>query len=258
MSPPDPAAAIERCYRIFAAYPIPQQPLDVCTCPACADAALIAEMCRLPLRKIGVQHFYEYSDASKSPVQPADELKYFLPRLLELFAETDGREMALSEEEALERIGNCPPNTFSPAERRALDDFAGAYFARSLSRWPWQQPDLFTQLLTLAVGGFDVRPMLSMWQADNRPQSAANYATALIWNWQRNKGLYFAKKNNAEARALNTRLADWIHDAQCRRIFAERLRNFPGRCPDGAAEWETYYASHWQDGADYVLALTTP
>lgn len=59
------------------------------------------------LRQLTTRHFYAYGDTAKSLVQPSSELRYLLPRLLELLAE--GAELRHSTELILDRLGNCPP-----------------------------------------------------------------------------------------------------------------------------------------------------
>src|SRR5258706_349774 len=81
-----PGAASQAPYQSFAGYRSPSVALDACvTC--CMDADLEREMRRLPLRSLTEHHFYQYNDAAKSVVQPADEIKYLAPRMLELLAQ---------------------------------------------------------------------------------------------------------------------------------------------------------------------------
>lgn len=86
MTTPSLQSAVRRAYDVFGAYVAPNQPLNVCTF-CCMDEELEREMRAVPLRKLKRQHFYEYGTGAKSvDGQSADEVKYLLPRLLELLA----------------------------------------------------------------------------------------------------------------------------------------------------------------------------
>lgn len=122
-------AALASTYECFGRYRLPGGLLDVCTA-CCMDAALEREMHKLPLRALSERHFYQYNDSAKSDVQPADEILYLLPRMLELLAQ--GAQLHHSTELYLDRVGRCEPGAFSSRERQVLQDFALAHF-----HWAW-------------------------------------------------------------------------------------------------------------------------
>ena len=126
--------SLDRLYDVFGHCHAPKAMLDVCIA-CCMDADLEKEMRRVPLHKLTEKHFYAYNGTAKSRVQPVDELRYFLPRLLELLAE--GAELHHSTELYLERLGNCDWSAFSPDECAAIDAFALAYWSDFLATHPW-------------------------------------------------------------------------------------------------------------------------
>ena len=125
-----PRSVVEDVYRVFRRHKAPAASLDACL-NCCMSPELEREMRQLPLSKLTRQHFYEYNTAAKSEVQPAAELLYLLPRMLELLAE--GAEIHHSIELSLDRLGRCPADTFDEAEQRVLNQFALSYFEQSIA-----------------------------------------------------------------------------------------------------------------------------
>ncbi len=156
-------AATQAVYQAFARYDAPHGLLDVCTA-CCMDAELEREMRRLPLHQLTQKHFYQYNDSAKSQVQPAREIKYLAPRLLELLAE--GARLHHSTELYLDRLGRCEPGSFSATEQAALQGFALAYFAQGLEQWPaasdslFQGDNAFSILLMWAYARVPLEPLL--------------------------------------------------------------------------------------------------
>ena len=109
--------AVATVYEAFAGAPVPQAPLDACTY-CCMDPACETQMRRLPLSALTAQHFYAYNGAAKSTVQPAPEMHYLLPRLLELVVQEAELHHAL--EITLQRLGACPAEAFSPRQHAAI------------------------------------------------------------------------------------------------------------------------------------------
>lgn len=173
-------------YKVFGRYRAPAAPLDACT-HCCMSADLELQMRRMPLRQLTRQHFYEYNTAAKSEVQPVQEIFYFLPRMLELMAE--GAEIHHSTELYLDRVGRCPPNSFSEAERTVINGFALAHFANHLKggssttgyrRW---LEDPLTLLLMFDIGGVEVQPLLDLWLQCDEPLSTVQYVESTYWHF---------------------------------------------------------------------------
>ena len=136
-----------------------------------------------PLRDLTDLHFRAYNSAASSGEPAVAEVCYFLPRLLELMAL--GADLHFAFEATLRRLGACPADAFSAAQRHAIDTFARAHFGDFLSRHPWvdtQAPDCwgsgdnaFAVLLMWDIGGVDIRPLLDDWAQDGRPSACCHY-----------------------------------------------------------------------------------
>lgn len=216
--------AVERLYAVFNPYGAPQHMLDVCI-NCCMDAKLEVEMRRLPLRQITARHFYQYNDSAKSEQQPAREIKYLLPRLLELLAL--GADLHHSTELCLQRIGNCEAGEFSDKERAAIDAFALCYFGEFLNHHPWQRgdrfarDDIFDVLLMFDYGGIALQPMFEYWLKDKSTSATLHYISAGFYDFWQDQSIQnaFATDRTQFQQVLKT----WLTDESHRRVFARRI-----------------------------------
>lgn len=220
----DMSRVVERLYTVFSGYQAPHGLLDVCTA-CCMDEALEKEMRRQPLRQLTERHFYQYNDSAKSAQQPGAEIKYFLPRLLELFAED--AYIHHSTEICLQRIGSCEIGTFSLKERAAIDDFAMAYFSELLGRHEWEHEGGFASdrafeiLLAFDIGGIDVQPLLAYWLQNSSAAATLHYISAGFYGfWNTND----IKNAFADDRPVfRETMRTWLSNAHNRQTFASRI-----------------------------------
>jgi hypothetical protein len=218
------SAAIEQLYAVFSRYNAPVGLLDVCT-HCCMDPALEKEMRRLPLRQISTNHFYAYNDSAKNSVQPADEIKYFVPRLCELLA--SGADLHHSTELVLQRMGNCPRAEFSATERATIDAFALAFFANGLAQYPSQRDGLFmgenalSILLMMDIGGIDLSPLLAYWLEADEPAATMHYAQASYWDFWPSQEI--SNAFSCDRLEFCATVKDWMLSVPHRRSFARNL-----------------------------------
>lgn len=218
------AQAIENCYDVFSGYTLEDEILDVCT-ECCMDADLEREMHTLPLREITTKHFYEYNDSAKSFVQPTAEIKYLLPRMLELIAY--GEEVHHSLPLYLNRVGNCPKDTFTPQEWQSIEGYADAFFRMILSRFPWEKDTnhilehVFDYLLMLHIGGLSIQRFLDIWCKCSTPQATLNYVESSFFDFWKTGGINCPfTEDRSEFKQLMT---DWFLDQENRQLFALRI-----------------------------------
>jgi hypothetical protein len=213
---------VERLYAVFGEYRAPTHLLDVCT-GCCMDAALEKEMRSMPLRKITAKHFYEYNTSAKSTVQPVEEMKYLLPRMLELLA--CGAELHHSTELYLDRLGRCEAGAFAAHEYEAIAAFAVAYFAHCLSQDPWSAQrndypgEAFDVLLMWEIGGCNLQRLLDHWLNDASRSATLHYVQSLFFALGREHCNAFAKNRHGFHEVLNA----WRSDVSNRRIFSQRI-----------------------------------
>ncbi len=216
--------AIDQLYAVFSIYKAPKDMLDVCL-GCCMPEPLEKEMRTLPLAQLTVKHFYGYNDSAKSLVQPAREIKYFVPRMLELLAQ--GAELHHSTELYLQRMGNCDPSEYCATERLAIDQFALAYFADGLSQFPtgknhrFAGASAFDVLLMFNLGGVTLEPLLEYWLQTQDPASTLHYAESSYWDFWTTQ-----KVQNAfapDGGVFCEMVQSWMLNAQHRERFAQKL-----------------------------------
>ena len=250
--------AVDRLYAAFSNYRAPQHCLNVCLA-CCMDEALEKEMRRLPLRQISARHFYEYNCSAKDRPQPAYELKYLLPRMVELLA--SGAEVHHSKELYLDRLGHCEAGAFSAEEYKAIEAFALAYFADCLSQHPWQSGEgyggdaAFELLLMFAIGGIDLQPLLDYWLKDESTAATLHYVNAGFYDFWHGQKITNAFATDRPR--FQEVMTAWLTESRHRQIFARRILKLEMNNLDQTPT--CYYGSRItpQDMAETVFDLIT-
>lgn len=223
MTTPALQRAVRHAYEAFGGDKAPQSPLNVCIA-CCMSEDLEREMRTLPLRMLTACHFYEYcTGAMGDLVQPAAEIRYLLPRWLELVAA--GEEMHHSIELTLDRVGRCPPGTFTAVELAVLDEFMLAYFDRHLSCADgcvcWSDP--LSLLIMADKGGLAVSPLLDHWLKHPGPASTVQFVRSTYWDFWPEQTL---SNPFAEDRpGLQAALKDWLQSPITKSAFIAKLLN---------------------------------
>ena len=128
--------AVERAYAVFANYR-PGREVSVCRCGRCIEPQSEAELLNAPLREIGHYALSDYHAAANVDSPPGfdpDELRYFLPRMLEFVAADDAASFS-DPAVALRRLGECNYRSTWPAsEIAAVDGFYCALLDLQLAR----------------------------------------------------------------------------------------------------------------------------
>jgi hypothetical protein len=201
---------IETAYRIFAAYPVPQT-LEASLPPGDESPARLRV---LDVREISDELLWRYHLASHAAKAPAEEVKHFLPRYLEIVShfqfEHFWTEIALNR---LALIGD----EWTLEERELLDNWAKAFFAHCLSQY---HDDKFSPaaphieniadiIIMLAHGGFSLAPLLESWAKDESLAALLHYKDLLLWGF--NEGMSSLENSFAEDdQALFSTLAIWV------------------------------------------------
>lgn len=225
MSTPQLFTAVQNAYRVFARRRPPAGPLNVCI-GCCMAPKLEQEMRSLPLKQLSARHFYEYADGAMGDlVQPATEIKYLLPRWLELLAE--GHELRHSLEITLDRVGRCPEDSFTEAERKVLDDFMLAYFdahmtGQACKEGQWYRADDPIGLLLMAdYAGLEVQPLLTRWTEMEHPQSTLAFVHAVYWDYLPTGDISSAFAG--ERTAFRALMHEWLESPATKAAFTRKL-----------------------------------
>lgn len=230
-------AIIERAYQVFSRYPVPQQ-FDVCLgcCVSIRDERVLRQT---PLRHLMPEVLYEYNSSARSLQQDASEIRYLLPRLLEVIAQ--GEQPAISQELCLERVKNASPDNWLEAERELLADYARQYIADLLAEAESKaELVLFSDaLIMFHLGGMDVTPLLDVALA--QPGFWAIASLAFFLFMERSNGeVCNASVSRSKGKKLHQAVNVWIDQSSVR--LAGRAAEAIDEPPDSLAEkYEQYY-----------------
>jgi hypothetical protein len=239
--PAELEAAIEACYDTLRHCTLPAATLDVCL-HCCMAPELEAEMHQLPLRQIGRAHIYAYNDTAKSEVQPTPELRYLIPRLLELVA--GGEEVHHSTELYLDRLGRRQAGAFSATEWQAIECVCQGIFAHRLSLFPWQRNELrcgdqtFDLLLMFDIGGVDIQPMLQAWLATDTPQATLNFVESGYWDYWFEHDGDVGNPFASDRPAYRAQIRTWLESADTRATLAQRILALDLDALPGFSRWD--------------------
>lgn len=217
-------------------YRQPPLPLDICSC--CVPDDIGRQLAQWPLKRLTALHFYEYNTSAKDEAQDPREIGYFLPRMLELL--TSGKEVHHSTELALDRLGRCPRDSWTPAQHAVLAQFALACFDLLLregtlsaeTRTPAEDP--LSVLLMFDIGGVDVGPLLALWLDCDHPLATAQFVQTTYWDFW--TGQTYSNPFASERPAFREQIHEWLLAPSHRERFAAKLLHvdfltFAASCP---------------------------
>jgi hypothetical protein len=178
-------ATLEQAYCIFAPYTIGST-LCVCNCNVCMSKDAERQLVRAPLRTIPAKLLAEYTNSAHDwdDDQVAREMRYFLPRYLELIALGDPPDR-MGMDICLRRLAHARWRSQWPAAQVAvLDIFFDRLIEASSQRLHvinWSEgPELafdMADLLTMVVtAGGDIARVLSAWDSAPDPGAAVHMA----------------------------------------------------------------------------------
>jgi len=183
---PEMRDIVEDAYRVFGGYALVGPTLTVCNCNVCMTVETERELIETPLREIPANLLAEYTNSAHDwddgPV--AREMRYFLPRYLELIAMGEPPDQ-MGLDICLRRIGRGGwRRTWARGEEDVIDRFFDALVRGSLNRleldlWPvgWRLQFDFASVLTCIVtadGNLD--RALSVWDRAADPAAAIHMA----------------------------------------------------------------------------------
>ena len=210
---------IEESYRIFDKYKLGKT-LDVCL--HCVTAEEVEPLLETPLREISKEMIYKYySSAQNYGEQELYELKYFLPRILELL--TDFEFPYHSTEISLNRF-NLEKSNFELEEREILNQFAENYFAYCLKIYPLPDFEEISSIIVMfGLAGFKIRQILEKWIE----QFEKNYLLHLN-DFYLNQVSYAANQTFILSTAFSTKeinaeVYSWLEEGKTKHTFAKNI-----------------------------------
>ncbi len=211
---------IEYSYKLFEKYTIGST-LDVCKrcCVSDADEAILINT---PLREISSSDLRVgyFASARSYSYQELLEMKYFLPRILELVSNFDIP--CNSAEEVFLRLELHKPEYWTNKELQLLSDFSVEFFKKCLSYYPYSPDgdDISTYLTMFAVANFQVKPLLDAWVATENIESTLQFKDFFIQEFNNQASTYFQSE---EVEELNKTVSNWLNDAAVKNRFLGKI-----------------------------------
>lgn len=152
---------IDKAYQTFAKYKL-SEPLDVCTecCMSKSDAALLQ---RMNLKDASQELIYEYNTGACSEKTPINEVKYFLPKLMELAVNFNFPSHSC--ELTFKRLEPHDESEFEENEKEILNHFTKDYFLQCLKTYPLPETETIDNIIVmLAKGRFNLDIVFKVWE----------------------------------------------------------------------------------------------
>jgi hypothetical protein len=165
--------AIENLYTIFVVYPF--RPNMSCCIPHCFEQHEIDALGNKPLRQLSGQDLGSFTFSLLLTCGEVEDLKYFLPRLLELVSlhQTDWVDEAL----ILEKLHRAEFANWSGSEQQAVHEFLEAWWWLEISSRPKTVQASFA---ALCASGEGVLPYLHLWRSLETETSALALAEFIL------------------------------------------------------------------------------
>lgn len=152
--------AVEELYAVFGRYPLDPRMTRCDHCHSDEDQARLGSK---PLREPGIEDLDDYAFSALTTWGEADDLKHFLPRLLELAAFGPERhEEFMAEETLFGKLREAEWTQWPAAEREAVGRYLGELRKHVLSSFPGVR-DIDTLVCCLGQAVDDLAPFLDRW-----------------------------------------------------------------------------------------------
>jgi hypothetical protein len=214
--------AIESLYTIFAEYPLRA---NTDPCPCCHSAHDEELLHMKPLRKLSTGDLRQFATDALSVWGGSDDLKHFLPRILELSVEQP--DTFVDPQVALNKLQYGDWRSWPAKEQRGIEQFLVAMWDSVLDTehdfWDWEVEDW---LCGVAQAEAQLSPYLARWLAADSDNARLNLA-AFIANTDFAK-LIQVPENYWSARSeLFWEVAAWVRSEAVKIKMSNIVADFP-------------------------------
>ena len=216
---------IEEAYRLFALYNI-SLPLTVCDCGNCITDKEQKLLITTPLRELSRELIETYISAMFDNEDKAIvELRYFLPRMLELLSV--GETLYIDEGFSLSRCHFERIHIWKEEEIAFMERFAKAFFDGILEgECPHPYSTAEDWLVCFGLSGLSITPLLDSWlkQAD-RVKALYDFQELLSDSFGP-MGIVFKHSYFKDKRPeLNEQITTWLKASRTRQTFLQATEN---------------------------------
>ncbi|MEV6371781.1 hypothetical protein [Micromonospora musae] len=165
--------AIDRLYPAFRRHPRPSR---MAYCSHCIAPAEVAALLNTPLRALTGQQLRRFAGKAVTTWGDVADLRYFLPRLLELVA-TGGIDDPIVPARLLGLVGEHW-RTWPRDEQQAIETYLDAWWRQTLTVFP-APIEVDDVLAAIGATGVDIGPFLAAWVAHGGTPAARHLAQQL-------------------------------------------------------------------------------
>ena len=216
---------IEEAYRLFALYNI-SLPLTVCDCGNCITEKEQKLLITNPLRELSRDLIETYISAMFDNEDKAIvELRYFLPRMLELLSV--GETLYIDEGFSLSKCHFEHTHIWKEEEIAFMERFAKAFFDEVLEE---ESPDLCDSvedwLVCFGLSGLPIDPLLNSWLQQADKVMALYYFEEFLTHSFRSVGIAFKHSYFKDKRPeLNEQITTWLTASHTQHTFLQATEN---------------------------------
>ena len=216
---------IEEAYRLFASYSI-TPPLTVCDCGNCITGEEIKTLVSTPLRELSRDLIYTYISAMfESEDKAIMELRYFLPRMLELLSQ--GEILYIDEGFSLSKCHFEHTHIWKEEEIAFMEHFAKAFFDEVLEG---ESSHLYSSaedwLVCFGLSGLPIAPLLNSWLQQADKVMALYDFQELLSDSLRPIGIVFKHSYFKDKRPeLNEQITTWLMSPHTQQTFLQATEN---------------------------------
>jgi hypothetical protein len=215
---------IDTAYELFAPYTVGAT-LEVCKV-CCVSDAEEQELLRTPLRTVSaaVLDAGYLSSALSGSEREHQEMKHFLPRLLELVAQFDFPRH--STEITFSRLDLHRHAWWPAPERALLQTFAEVFFSECLGQYPLPDGSSLTEILIMfGLGHFDLTQLLAAWAAAHSRSSALHSKAFLLREIWLGRAGHHKLQNPFSEPHINAAVSAWLNETPTPQRLASQLEH---------------------------------
>lgn len=211
---------VEQTYKIFENYRI-KGSLGVCKV-CCVTDEQEKLLISTPLRKLSLELLTVYNDSAKTEFQNAEELKYFLPRMLELVAQLQFPSHSC--EICLQRIGMVRKEEWKKEELELIQTFAEDFFeyCLSITYLSRNSESIDSILIMFDKAKIDIQHLLAIWLKQNNYESSLWYSD-IILNGIKEKAGKKSLINGFADKLCSEIVVNFLFDDKVRKHFATKI-----------------------------------
>lgn len=217
---PELQLLIEEAYTLFSCEV--QRPLELCTCPVCISEDNLKRLETEDVHHISKELIFEYLDAVRHE-DGDDQIRHFLPRILELIARYDY--IRIDDSLNLDRC-HFEEEGWSSEELDFMRRFSRQFIIDTINQAPSQADAIAVYLTMFDLAGLETRHLLDLklWLKDTDPMKSL-WALEEIYYYFTKDYAYFDFSFSVNP-PFNQQMTDWLSNKALAQGFLPVLEDY--------------------------------